>query len=107
MYSKNVVVVTGNRDAIQFAVHTSPQKAAWEILSEGRSVLQLFAEVNENFYTVWIVAESYGQMSYLMLIVNQIIPLWVKDVGEEKIADCKVPQAWLENMRLMGSEFDD
>lgn len=100
----NVIVVCGNEDIIEIGVCLEPEKQAIKTVSDGGSIYQVYAELGENFYTVWIMASSMDGLLILEQAANAMLPVWIEEVGHDAVSKCLVPDAWVEFMKKVNGD---
>lgn len=104
LQGQKVIYVMTYGQTVQFAVHLDASILLREVYENGCSALQVFAEIQENLYVVFIIGNNAWELLNTQGIVTQTIELWVNDVGLEAIEDCKAPIEWLDDMEKVYDE---
>ena len=104
LQGKQVIYVVTYGPTVQFAVHLDASILLREVYENGSSALQVFADIQENLYIVFIIGNNAWDFLKTQEIVMQTIELWVNEVGIENIENCKAPIEWLDDMKHVYDE---
>lgn len=102
---QEVIYAAVHDNEMVFAVHLNAQELANDMLQKGMSILQVFAEKDENFYIIFIVGKHIYDLQYSQYVTGVLFEKWVSDVGAEAIKNCMIPNEWVRYMAR--TEEDD